>query len=98
MKNFSKFLDEKLCHQQVDEKLVVNKDYINPEVPTKIDDPKSLKGKRIKILKMDDPYSGKEYNGKEGTVEMVDSMGDLHGTWGSLAIIPEIDQIIVLDD
>lgn len=37
------------------------------------------------------------YNGKSGVVEHIDSMGQLHGTWGGLAIIPEEDSFIVLD-
>ena len=29
--------------------------------------------------------------GKVGTIEHIDDMGQLHGTWGSLAVIPEVD-------
>lgn len=57
-----------------------------------------LIGKKIRIIFMDDVKSGAYYNGKEGEVEYVDDMGQLHGTWGSLAIIPEIDRFIVIDD
>ena len=80
----------------IEEKLII-KNCNNIDEPTEIDDPKKLIGKTIKILSMDDK-SAKEYEGKEGKVEMVDSIGQLHGTWGSLAIIPEIDEIMVLDD
>ena len=31
------------------------------------------------------------YNGRSGVVEYIDSLGQLHGTWGGLAINPEID-------
>lgn len=54
-------------------------------------------GKKIRIINMDDELSGKNYNGKTGTVEYVDSLGQLHGTWGSLAVIPEIDEFEVID-
>lgn len=37
------------------------------------------------------------YDGKEGIVTYVDSMGQLHGTWGGLAIIPEIDKFNIID-
>ena len=32
-----------------------------------------------------------EMVGKVGTIERIDDMGQLHGTWGSLAVIPEVD-------
>ena len=31
------------------------------------------------------------YAGRSGTVEFIDSIRQLHGTWGALAIIPEVD-------
>ena len=31
------------------------------------------------------------YDGKEGVIEHIDGIGQLHGTWGSLAVIPEAD-------
>lgn len=33
-----------------------------------------------------------KYAGRTGTVEFIDSIGQLHGTWGGLAIIPEVDE------
>ena len=32
------------------------------------------------------------YDGREGTVESIDGIGQLHGTWGGLAVIPEEDE------
>lgn len=55
-------------------------------------------GKKIRIRFMDDALSGAKYNGREGVVEYVDSMGQLHGTWGGLAVIPEVDRFVVIDD
>lgn len=52
-------------------------------------------GDKIKIIRLDDPYD-KSYNGRVGVVEYIDSMGDLHGTWGGLAVIPNVDDFIVL--
>ena len=54
------------------------------------------KGDKIRIIKMRDPYRGDDYTGKEGYVTFIDDAGQLHGTWGGLAIIPEIDEIIIL--
>ena len=54
-------------------------------------------GDKIRIVRMDDS-NGKDieacrYNGLEGTVEYIDDMGQLHGTWGCLAVVPEIDEV-----
>lgn len=46
-------------------------------------------GDKIKIIHM----TGEEgYEGKTGVVEMIDDLGQLHGTWGDCAIIPLIDK------
>lgn len=50
-------------------------------------------GQRIKIVEM---YGEPRYNGKEGVIEHIDSIGQLHGTWGGLAVIPETDKIELL--
>ena len=51
-------------------------------------------GDTIRITKLDDPYDH-SYVGREGVVEHIDSMGQLHGTWGGLAVIPGEDDFIV---
>lgn len=38
-----------------------------------------------------------DYIGKTGTVEMIDSRGQLHGDWGGIAILPEDDFEILQD-
>ena len=53
-------------------------------------------GDKIRIIKMNDPYSGERYSGKEGYVQHIDDMGQLHGTWGGLAVLPELDEFIIL--
>lgn len=59
-----------------------------------------LIGKRIRIVSMDDPFASR-YIGKEGVIESVseDPWGDvrLEGTWGGVAIYPDVDSIEVLD-
>lgn len=53
-------------------------------------------GKEIRIVKMDDEYSGKKYEGRTGVVESVDDIGQLHGTWGGLALIPGVDEFVAI--
>ena len=57
-------------------------------------------GDTIRIIRMNDD-GGKDlqaimYNGRSGVVEHIDSKGQLHGTWGGLAIIPETDEFEVI--
>lgn len=53
-------------------------------------------GDTIRIVNMNDAMSGSRYNGSEGVVKGIDSLGQLHGTWGGLAVIPEEDEFIVI--
>ena len=50
-------------------------------------------GDEIKIISM----KGKpDYSGRTGTVEFIDSMNQIHGTWGGLALQPENDEFEVI--
>lgn len=51
-------------------------------------------GKRIRIIHM---IGEPSYEGREGVIEYVDDIGQLHGTWGGLAVIPEEDSLTVLE-
>ena len=51
---------------------------------------------KIRIIHLEGESS--EYDGKEGTVDHIDSIGQLHGTWGGLAVIPGVDQFEVLSE
>ena len=53
-------------------------------------------GDKIRIISMEDVRAN-DYNGKEGVVEYIDSIGQLHGTWGGLAVIPECDTFVVVN-
>lgn len=53
-------------------------------------------GDKIRIINMEDVRAN-DYNGKEGIVKHIDSIGQLHGTWGGLAVIPECDTIVVIE-
>ena len=58
-------------------------------------------GDKIRIVRMWDDcghdWQAKEYNGREGVVEHIDGIGQLHGTWGGLAVNPACDVIEVLN-
>lgn len=52
-------------------------------------------GDRIRIIELkDDPNTS--YNGREGEIEFIDSMGQLHGTWGGLAVLVGVDRFTQL--
>lgn len=50
-------------------------------------------GDEIKIISMKDEP---QYADREGVVTHIDDAGQVHGTWGSCAIIPEIDTYVIL--
>ena len=50
-------------------------------------------GNKIKIINMQgEPH----YKDREGIVAHIDDAGQIHGTWGGCALIPEIDAYIIL--
>ena len=38
-----------------------------------------------------------QYNGKEGIVDLIDDAGQIHGTWGGCALIPDVDEFEVIN-
>ena len=50
-------------------------------------------GTRLRIITM---KGEPNYDGKEGEIIDIDDLGQLHGTWGGLAIIPEVDEFEVI--
>lgn len=55
---------------------------------TEINKTKPQVGDTIQIINM---LGEPNYSGKTGVIKSIDSMGQLHGTWGGLAVIPEED-------
>ena len=56
-------------------------------------------GDKIRINRLDDcgyDKQAREYAGKEGVVEYIDSIGQLFGTWGGLAVNPECDEFEII--
>ena len=58
----------------------------NKEKPIRI-------GSKIVIIEM---KQEQDYSGKYGTVLYIDDIGQIHGTWGGCALIPDIDIYLVL--
>ena len=56
---------------------------------------KHLIGKKIRIIKMEGEPN---YSGRVGIVKMVDDMGQLHGSWGGLAVLPDADKFEVIEE
>ena len=52
-------------------------------------------GDTIKIIKM---KGEPQYADRVGVITHIDDAGQIHGTWGGCAIVPEIDEFIVLGD
>ena len=50
-------------------------------------------GDTIKIIKMD---GEPQYTNREGVVTHIDDAGQIHGTWGGCAVIPEVDTYIIV--
>lgn len=52
-------------------------------------------GSKIRIIKM---CGEPQYTCKEGFVTHIDDAGQIHGTWGGCAIIPETDSYEVIEN
>ena len=52
-------------------------------------------GMKIRIIHLEGENNA--YDGKEGEITYIDAIGQLHGTWGGLAIIPEADEFELID-
>ncbi len=50
---------------------------------------------KIRIIQID---GEPKYSGKVGIVEHIDDIGRIHGTWGSYALIPEIDKYVIVEE
>ena len=52
-------------------------------------------GDKIRIIYM----SGEpQYTGREGIVRSIDDMGQIHGSWGGLALVPDEDSFEIIED
>ena len=55
-------------------------------------------GDKIKISRLCGEPSNSPYHGREGVIEHIDDAGQLHGTWGGLAVDPDVDEFIIVED
>ena len=51
-------------------------------------------GQKVRIIHLQSEDN--RYDGKQGVIEDIDAIGQLHGTWGGLAIIPEADDFEII--
>ena len=51
-------------------------------------------GDKVRIIAME---GEPQYSGREGFVQHIDDAGQIHGTWGGCAIIPETDSFEVIE-
>ena len=59
-----------------------------------------LKGKRIELISITDPYTDLK-SGDRGTIDFVDDMGTIHVSWDNgsqLGLVPSEDQYKILED
>lgn len=54
------------------------------------------KGDLIRIIHLSGEDS--RYDGRTGRITHIDSKGQLHGTWGGLAVIPETDKFEIIQE
>ena len=52
-------------------------------------------GDKIRIIYM---AGEPQYTGKEGVIRSIDSLGQLHGSWGGCALIPGEDRFEVVEE
>ena len=49
------------------------------------------------LIRIDYMAGEENYWGREGTITRIDYAGQLHGTWGGLAIIPGLDKFEIIN-
>ena len=53
-------------------------------------------GMKIFIIHIVD--DAEDYFDRVGYITHIDDIGQLHGTWGSLALVPDLDDFIVVEE
>lgn len=52
-------------------------------------------GDKIEIIFVDDEP---QYCGREGVVQHIDAIGQIHGSWGGCALIPGVDKFEIKEE
>lgn len=61
---------------------------------------RTLAGKRIELIRMEDPYTNLK-EGDKGTIQFTDDIGQIHVKWdngSTLAVVPEIDEYDIIEE
>lgn len=61
---------------------------------------RKLSGKRIELIRMEDPYTNLK-EGDKGTIQFTDDIGQIHVKWdngSTLAVVPEIDEYDIIEE
>lgn len=61
----------------------------------------TINGQKIKVgdlIRIEYMHGEPQYDGKTGIVVSIDDAFQLHGTWGGCAVIPEVDEIVVIKE
>ena len=53
-------------------------------------------GMKVFIIHIVD--DAEDYFGRVGFITHIDDIGQLHGTWGGLALVPDLDNFIVVEE
>ena len=48
------------------------------------------------IIRIEHMDGEPQYEGREGVVKSIDDAGQLHGSWGSLAVVPSTDIFTII--
>ena len=51
-------------------------------------------GDVIRIIRME---GESHYTNREGVVTHIDDAGKIHGSWGGCAIVPKVDEFVILE-
>lgn len=55
-------------------------------------------GDKIRITRLDDPYTRNRYDNRVGTITHIDDIGTIFGTWGGLGLIPTEDEYEIVNE
>ena len=82
MKQFAPIVAKNISESFLDD----DSEFENPDVKI---------GDKIRIINME---GEPQYSGKIGVIKHIDDIGQIHGSWGGCALIPDVDQFEVLEE
>ena len=53
-------------------------------------------GMKILIINVVDDFV--DYSGKVGAITHIDDIGQLHGSWGGVVLVPDLDEFVTVGD